>query len=278
MLPWTRAPLRWSIRSLSSATKCTPQTHYTTVPVAPKAAFLVIGNEILNGSVTDTNTPFLAKLLYSRGVDLVRVEYIPDEIDDIKSSVISLRSRVGPEGFLFTSGGIGPTHDDVTYESIAAAVGAKLELHEPTVARMRDSYQARGIELNEARLRMATLPSPAEVLFTEGLWVPLVNLQGIYILPGIPRLFQSMVSAHQARFTGVAATTSNLYTNVGEGDVAVPLAQVAAQFPTVSIGSYPATTDSVAYRVRLSFVSRDKAALQEAVQATKLVLDVTEEP
>ena len=100
---------------------------------APKAALLVIGNEILSGSVTDANTPWLAKLLHSRGVDLVRVECIPDSPADIAATCLALQTRVGPDGFVFTSGGIGPTHDDVTYDSIATAFGLSLELHAPTV-------------------------------------------------------------------------------------------------------------------------------------------------
>jgi molybdenum cofactor synthesis domain-containing protein len=120
---------------------------------------VVIGDEVLTGSIADCNTPFLAKLLHSRGVDLVRAEFVPDCKRDIVETVLRLRERVGPDGFVFTSGGIGPTHDDITYESIAAAYGAELHLHQPTVERMAQHYSQRGVELNEARLRMARLPS-----------------------------------------------------------------------------------------------------------------------
>lgn len=87
------------------------------------AAFLVIASEILNGSIQDTNTPFLAKLLQGRGIDLIRAEFVPDDPADITASITALKHRVGPDGYVFTSGGIGPTHDDVTYEAVAATFG-----------------------------------------------------------------------------------------------------------------------------------------------------------
>lgn len=108
---------------------------------------MIIGDEILTGSVQDTNTPWLAHLLHSRGVDVCRVEYLPDDAADIAATCLSLRERVGPHGFVFSSGGIGPTHDDVTYQAIASALGLALELHQPTVARMQEHYAARGLEL-----------------------------------------------------------------------------------------------------------------------------------
>lgn len=94
------------------------------------AAFLVVGSEILNGSIQDTNTPFLAKLLQERGIDLRRVEFIPDDVQDITASIHALKHRVGPDGYVFTSGGIGPTHDDVTYKGVASAFGASSRMWE----------------------------------------------------------------------------------------------------------------------------------------------------
>ncbi|GLC39458.1 hypothetical protein PLESTM_000899900 [Pleodorina starrii] len=247
--------------------RCMASSAASAAPEAPRAALVVIGDEILAGSVVDTNTSWLAKLLHSRGVDLIRVSYIPDSRSDIREAVLDARGRVGPGGFVFTSGGIGPTHDDVTYEAVAEALGVSLQLHEPTVERMRVSYTARGLELNEARLRMATLPTPSEVLFTPGLWVPLVAVGGVYVLPGIPRLFQAMIAAHQDRFTGVAFHSAALFTQLGESDLAQPLTAVAAKHPRVAIGSYPNTAADVSgsYKVKLALSSRDPAALQAAV-------------
>jgi len=251
--------------------------------VYPRAALLVIGDEVLSGSITDANTPWLAKLLYSRGVDLIRVEYIPDNIDDIMQSAINLRKRVGPSGFVFTSGGIGPTHDDVTYEALAKAFGAQLELHGPTVERMRESYAKRGMELNEARLRMATLPAPSEVLFSEGTWVPLVNLNNVYILPGIPKLFQTMISSHQSRFAGTHAyKEQSLFSVQGESFISEQISRVAAANPKVAIGSYPNTSEKTegAWKVRVNIRGRDAQSLQAAVSALKEHIPelLTEEP
>ncbi|GFR39922.1 hypothetical protein Agub_g430 [Astrephomene gubernaculifera] len=150
-------------------------------------------------------------------------------------------------------------------------MGVQLQLHVPTVERMRGWYSARGVELNEARLRMATLPCPSEVLFTEGLWVPLVNVGGVYVLPGIPRLFQAMVAAHQDRFSGPAFHSSALFTQLGESDLAGPLTQVAARHPAVAIGSYPNTAADTtgSYKVKLALSSRDPAALAAAVAGVR---------
>ncbi|PSC71220.1 3 -phosphoadenosine 5 -phosphosulfate sulfotransferase (PAPS reductase) [Micractinium conductrix] len=252
---------------------------------APKAAICVIGDEVLAGSITDANTPWLAKVLTPPGLILAKAFRGPSPLQrDICDTVLRLKERVGPSGFVFTSGGIGPTHDDITYTSIAAAFGCHLELHQPTVARMQEHYDKRGVELNEARLRMAHLPTDdgVEVLFTPGLWVPLVAIQGVYILPGIPRLFQQMIEAHAGRFRGPAAHARTLYTNTGEGDLAAKLGSIAALHPAVRIGSYPNVSMGLgageaagpgSFKVKLQFESRNTAALDTAVAAVEEALD-----
>ena len=251
-----------------------------------KAAMLCVGDEILNGAIVDTNTPWLAKFLHAKGIDLVRVEYVPDDIDDIGESVMRCRSKVGDNGFVFTSGGIGPTHDDKTYEAIAKALGLKIELHEETRRRMESHYKERNVELNESRLRMAHLPAPCSVLPPpKGSWVPLVKAGGnVYILPGIPRLFQSMIENHESVFRGVQCYSSDIFLNLGEGDLAEQLATIASENPTVRIGSYPNTDwdmnkgedQNVAYRVKIQVQGRDEEAVARAVQAinTCFSLDV----
>lgn len=280
MLAW-RAPLsRLPSLQTSVASSCTTlklrlhtvqATKVANESVPAKAAALIIGNEILTGSITDTNTPWLAQLLYKQGVDLVRAEYIPDDIEDIKQTVLRLKERVGPNGVIFSSGGIGPTHDDVTYEALAGAFGVQLKVHEPTVQLMKEHYAKSGKEVNAARLRMATLPQGAEVLVTEGLWVPLVNLNGVYILPGIPRLFQGMINGHKERFTGGAAfQTVSVYTSVGEGDLANIFGDVAKQFPDVRLGSYPnVDAQDKRFTAKLQLESRNTQQLKEALAAVK---------
>ena len=109
-----------------------------------KAAALVIGNEILNGQVADTNLPWLAKMLYNRGIDMVRAEFVPDDQEEIAKTVLSLRERIGKSGLLFTSGGIGPTHDDVTYDAVARAFNTRTEEHTETIERMKSFYEKQG--------------------------------------------------------------------------------------------------------------------------------------
>jgi len=239
-----------------------------------KAAILIIGNEILSGSVADANTPWLAKLLFNQGVELVRAEYVPDDKEDIVSTVLRLKERVGENGVIFSSGGIGPTHDDITYDSLAAAFGVKVEQDAGTVELMQADYSKRGVEPYASRLRMAQLPTPSEVLRIPGLWVPLVNLQGVYILPGIPRLFRRMVEAHKTRFQGPAASTAEFATHKGEGDIAEALTKIASAHPGVTIGSYPKTEESQKYGVLLTLQSRDTAALEAASMAVQKDIDV----
>jgi molybdenum cofactor synthesis domain-containing protein len=161
-----------------------------------KAGILIIGDEILAGKVVDSNASWLSQLLHLRGVDVCRVETVGDCLEEIQESVLRIKAKVG-DGPVFTSGGIGPTHDDVTYRAIALAFGRSLKVHPETLERMTKHYAKKNQEVNDMRKRMATLPENCDVLFTEGMWVPLAVVEGVHILPGIPRLFQAMVEAHQ---------------------------------------------------------------------------------
>lgn len=282
-------------------------------PFAPKAALLVIGNEVLTGKVEDKNTAFLgmqprrrwaplvptatshtsaqspttspalltppsARLLYSRGVDLIRVEVTPDDPEDIARSVAALSERVGHRGFVFTSGGIGPTHDDVTYLSVAAAFGVQLELHAATVQKMRVHYAELGKELNASRLRMATLPAGCTVHEIPGSWVPLCQVRNVYVLPGIPWLFRQMLEASKQLFSGSELLSESLYTHSGEGELAAALTEVADKHPLVSIGSYPNTDRAdKRYTTKLCFDGRDAQALQAAMSDTRSVIATFDE-
>ncbi len=203
----------------------------------------------------------------------MRIEVVPDVPEDIAASVRALSERVGPGGFVFSSGGIGPTHDDVTYESIASAFGLSLELHAPTVERMRAHYAAQGKELNSARLRMATLPAGCTVHDTTGSWVPLAQVRNVFILPGVPWLFKSMLEANKELFRGPELMTATLYTHAGEGDLAAALTAVAESHPSVSIGSYPNTTRGDSrFTTKLCFDGRDADALQAALTAARAAI------
>jgi molybdenum cofactor synthesis domain-containing protein len=264
-------------RDLTSQRAYSNDAHAETTAVR-KAAMMVIGDEILSGSVQDSNTPWLAKFLRARGVDLVRVEFVPDSYEDIADSLHRLRSKVSEEGFVFTSGGIGPTHDDITYDAIAKALGLKLELHEETHERMKVHYKERGIELNESRLRMAQLPTPCRVLPpNDNIWVPLCCVgNNVYILPGIPRLFTAMIENHADVFKGPGEIyTRELFSQMGEGDFGEALRKVAGEskFRNVRVGSYPNTkwsmspdadNDGLEYRVKIVVEGRNKEEVAAA--------------
>ena len=218
-------------------------------------------------------------MLYARGVDLIRVEVVPDDREEIARSVRALSERVGPGGWVFTSGGIGPTHDDVSYEAIAAGLSNRgLALHEPTRLKMQAHYDAQGKELNAARLRMATLPVGCVVHDTPGAWVPLAQVENVFILPGVPWLFKLMLDANKELFRGPALSCATLYTHAGEGDLADALTAVAEAHPGVTIGSYPNTQRGDArFTTKLCFDGRDTDALAAAVNAARAAIKTFDE-
>eukprot|EP00187_Rhodella_violacea_P006438 CAMPEP_0174885664 /NCGR_PEP_ID=MMETSP0167-20121228/933_1 /TAXON_ID=38298 /ORGANISM="Rhodella maculata, Strain CCMP736" /LENGTH=255 /DNA_ID=CAMNT_0016121325 /DNA_START=140 /DNA_END=907 /DNA_ORIENTATION=+ len=204
------------------------------------AACIIIGNEILSGKVHDSNSHYLAQLLFNRGIQLQRVEVIPDVEGTIIESVSSA-SRL--HDFVFTSGGIGCTHDDITYDSIAKAFGLTVKEHAETIAKMKEIQPL--LDIDGARRRMALLPHPCRALWTPELWVPLAVVNGnVFILPGVPKLFRMMLEANLDAFDageGVSQTTRRfVWTKQGEGDYADALRSVAErEVEEIEIGSYP---------------------------------------
>jgi len=237
------------------------------------AAMLVIGDEILTGKVHDTNSHALARVLFSRGVRLRRVEVVPDDIDDIARSARALSST---HDHVFTSGGIGPTHDDMTYEAIAKAFGRTLTLHEPTWTRMRElAVKKHGTDdgMNAARRRMAELPAPAEVIVPEaGMWVPVVVVENVVVLPGIPVLFERLLEGIKERFSGPMIHRRLVYSWMPEGDFASGLDAIAKRFTEVAIGSYPhpGATD---HTTLVTLESTDEPALLRATDETRALIE-----
>mmetsp|Transcript_12081 Transcript_12081/g.32512 ORF Transcript_12081/g.32512 Transcript_12081/m.32512 type:complete len:269 (-) Transcript_12081:477-1283(-) len=235
------------------------------------AAALIIGNEILSGKVADVNVPYLAKLLFKRGVKMTRVEMVPDDYGDIGEAAVRLSRSVD---YVFTSGGIGPTLDDITYSALAKAFELPLECDEGIVNAMRQISPQH--EINAARRRMATVPAGAELLSVEGLWVPLAVVnRNVYVLPGVPWLFQRMVDAHKERFGAEAdaLATALVYTNRFEGEIASTLDEIQEKYPDVEFGSYPRTEAAHQYCVMLTLegvdAERVDAACKELKQAVQ---------
>lgn len=222
------------------------------------AGLVVIGNEILSGKVTDTNTPFLARELRSLGVSLERVLVIPDVLEQIAREVAGFSSRYD---VVFTSGGVGPTHDDITMEGVAAAFGRPLVEH-PELRRAIESYV--GPRVNEAHLKMARIPEGAELIVDDKLAFPTVLVGNVYILPGIPELFQAKVVALRDRFRTRPYFLRQVLVRDNETRIAEFLNATLSAFPELLLGSYPKLSDPE-YRVRLTLESKDEAYVERAL-------------
>jgi molybdenum cofactor synthesis domain-containing protein len=222
------------------------------------AGLLVIGNEILSGKVVDTNSPYLAKELRELGVDLLRILTIPDEVD-----LIARETRAMSDAFdyVFTSGGIGPTHDDLTMESVAKAFGRRLVLNESMCERIARNQTE---PLNESQRKMAMLPEGAKAVDAGDLWFPIVILENVHVFPGIPQLFEKKFEAIRDRFRGDPFHLKQVFVTRHESDIAQSLHDLLGDFPNVMLGSYPRLGETH-YRVLLTLESRDLSYLERAL-------------
>ncbi|MBL4818406.1 MAG: competence/damage-inducible protein A, partial [Deltaproteobacteria bacterium] len=206
-----------------------------------------------------------AKFLFDSGISLCLTETIPDHIDTIAETIQRHASKFD---FVFTSGGIGPTHDDLTYEAVAKAFNCPLKLYEDAQKHYREIT---GRDLAGARLKMATLPDKAEVLWTENLWVPTVYIHPVYVLPGIPELFTAMLHSLKPRFDFPPFERQLLYTNQPEAEIAFKLEEVQKRFPEVEIGSYPQKMPD-GFRVMISIEGpKDNGVQQVAEEIRKFI-------
>lgn len=203
----------------------------------PTAGMIVIGDEILSGRTRDANMHFLAGELTKRGIDLKEVRVISDDADGIVEAVNAMRSRWDN---VVTSGGIGPTHDDITAENVAAAFGVPIDVRDDARAILQARYDAMGTELNDARLRMARIPDGATLIDNPVSGAPGFSLGNVHVMAGVPNIFQAMVASLLPQLTGGEPVLSqSLRIDRGEGDIAEPLSEIADDFPSLSIGSYP---------------------------------------
>lgn len=207
----------------------------------PTAAMLVIGDEILSGRTRDANMHYLSGQLTEAGIDLREVRVVSDDPDAIVTAVKALSA-----GFetVFTSGGIGPTHDDITADCIAAAFNASIDVRDDARALLQAHYDRQGVELNEARLRMARIPVGAVLIDNPVSIAPGFTLGNVHVMAGVPAVFQAMVATVLPTLTGGAPLISKTYRiELGEGDIAGPLGTLAKDYPDLSIGSYPYQKD-----------------------------------
>jgi len=229
--------------------------------IAESAAALLIGNELLSGKVHEANLVELAKTLRSLGIALRRVVMIPDEMDLIAEEV-ALGSRT--HDVVFTSGGVGPTHDDLTLEAVARALGVEARLDESMAQLLRSAY---GERCTEHHLRMALVPEGACLATTREEKWPTVVMGNVWVLPGVPQIFRSKLSVVRAWVRGPEAFHSRaVLTRLDEGHLKPLLDQVVEAHPDVDIGSYPKWFDA-SYKTKITFDSRDAAAVDAALAA-----------
>lgn len=228
--------------------------------MSKSAGIIIIGNEVLSGKTQDINSYFLCTELRQLGVEVQKISTIPDVIELIGGEVAEFSRRFN---WVFTTGGVGPTHDDVTIDGVAHGFGLRVVRHPDIERRMR---QRLGADVNEARLRMANVPEGAELLATEALFAPVVKIHNVFIFPGIPRILQERFHAIKERFREAPYFLKNVYVKLGEGIIAKMLNDVLAQFPELLLGSYP-VLEIPEYKVKVTFESKDPQYLQRALQS-----------
>jgi FAD synthetase len=228
--------------------------------MSKSAGIVIIGNEVLSGKTQDTNSYFLCTELRQLGVEVQKISTIPDVIEIIGQEVAGFSGRFD---FVFTTGGVGPTHDDVTIDGVAHGFGLNVVRHPDIEGRMRERL---GAQVNEARLRMANVPEGAELLATEALFAPVVKIRNVFIFPGIPRILQERFHVIKERFRDSPYFLKNVYLKYGEGVIANMLNQVLANFPQLLLGSYP-VLDIADYKVKVTLESKDSDYLERALQA-----------
>jgi molybdenum cofactor synthesis domain-containing protein len=223
------------------------------------AGIVLVGNEILSGKVEDQNAAYLCRELRQLGVEVRRIVVIPDEVDVIAREV-GLAS--GTLDVVFTSGGVGPTHDDVTIEGVARAMAVAVVRHPALVAILQHHYG--GASLNEAHLKMAEVPQGAELVSHDTVRFPTILMRNVYILPGVPEIFRRKFDALRERFRDDPIHLRNVFVRIGESALAEHLNAVLHDFPALALGSYPEFSNPD-YRVKVTLESRDQGYVEAAL-------------
>jgi molybdenum cofactor synthesis domain-containing protein len=226
----------------------------------PTAGILIIGNEILSGKVVDTNSPFLCAQLRELGVDVEKIVTIPDVIEAISAEVKAMSETYD---YVFTSGGIGPTHDDLTMDAVAAAFGVPVVRSESIVARIA---RAQGRPVSESQLKMAMIPDGATLVDAGDLWFPAVIVGNVHIFPGVPQLLRRKFESIRERFQGVPFVLRRVYVTSRESDIVPSLNELLAEFPELMLGSYPRYEEQT-FQTLLTLESRDAHYVQRALDS-----------
>ena len=234
----------------------------------PTAAVLLIGDEILSGRTKDANLGYIADYLTVVGIDLKEARVVSDEQADIVAALNALRARYT---YVFTTGGIGPTHDDITADCVAAAFGVAIDHHPEALKILRTHWAGRGIEENEARLRMARIPDTAELILNSVSKAPGFHIGNVFVMAGVPKIMQAMLDEVAPKLTGGAVMLSRTVPlDLGEGDVAKRLKEIQIAHQGVMIGSYPYERDG-RFATNIVVRSRDEAAMNAAAEEVEML-------
>jgi len=234
----------------------------------PTAAMLVIGDEILSGRTRDSNMHFLAGELTRTGIPLCEVRVVADIHPEIVEAVRALSAKYT---HVFTSGGIGPTHDDITADAVAEAMGARIGHRADAMALLQAHYDRSGLPFNEARQRMARIPDGAVLIDNPVSTAPGFTLGNVHVMAGVPKIFEAMVASVLPKLTGGPPLLSQtLRVDRGEGEIAADFGALAAEFPDLSMGSYPFIQNG-AHGTNLVIRGTDPGRLDQAmVRLTRL--------
>lgn len=232
------------------------------------AAVLIIGDEVLSGRTQDTNLNTIARFLAALGIDLMEARTVGDRKAQIVEGLNALRAA---HDYVFTTGGIGPTHDDITADSIAKAFGVGIDHHPEVVARFKERWGAQ--DLNEARLRMARIPDGGELIQSATILAPGFKIGNVIVMAGVPTIMQAMMDIVAPKLkSGVRMLSESVRANAREGDVGGPLREIANAHPDTVIGSYPFQDEEKKPNTNLVVRSRDPEKLAAAMNAVKEML------
>jgi molybdenum cofactor synthesis domain-containing protein len=234
------------------------------------AAILVIGDEILSGRTKDKNIGYIAEYLTTIGIDMREVRVVPDIEEEVVAALNALRHRYN---YVFTTGGIGPTHDDITADCVAKAFGVSIDHHPQAVAILKERFAKMGTEPNEARMRMARIPDGAELVLNKVSGAPGFWIDNVITMAGVPSIMQAMLDEIAPKLkTGTKMLSETIRGDVREGDIGSPLGEIAKAHAEVSIGSYPFFDDKSGPNTNIVVRARDAGKLAAAKAAVEAML------
>jgi molybdenum cofactor synthesis domain-containing protein len=234
------------------------------------AAVLVIGDEILSGRTKDQNIGYIAEYLTAIGIDVAEVRIVPDDETEIVTAVNALRSRYD---YVFTTGGIGPTHDDITAECVAKAFGVPIDFDPRAIKLLGDRLAQTGSEFNEARMRMTRIPAGAEIVHNKVSAAPGFWLGNVIVMAGVPKIMQVMLDEVSPKLkTGARMLSETVRADAREGDIGTPLGEIAKANPEVTIGSYPFSDALLGANTNVVIRARDPGKLAVAKAAVEAML------